>query len=84
MKQNADEMSMEEFLEGVRRECWAEDTSFQAVSGEDGGTVIEEHVWSLNSEHVRAFIRIGADGKILSASECRFAEDLKNRGVRII
>ena len=78
------EVSLDEFLEIVRGEAWMEDTSFEDVPGEDGGINIEEHVWSMNAEHVRVLVRIDREGFITETGDLTNVELLKEHRVRVI
>ncbi len=81
---DAGEIPVEEFVTVIRDEAWMEDTSFEAAPVQDGGYNIEEHVWSMNAEHVRILVRVGRDGQITETGGLKDVELLKKNRVRVL
>ena len=72
-----------ELMELIRKTEWMEDTSFEKKPRSGGGFVVEEHIWSMNSEHTRTAVEVDGEGQILSAGGYRAVEELMTKGVQV-
>ncbi len=74
-------ITAEELMEIIHRTEWMEDTSFEQKPRTGGDFFVEEHIWSMNSDHVRTAVEVDERGRILAAGGYDAVEELKTKGV---